>query len=138
MTEEYRIAAAEKPPWSIIGGGIDTYNQQQAGSYNSKSLCFVVQGTDEEVVGGVIGSVFWDWLYVDLMWVTEELRGQGYGERLLKLIEDEARKCGVKSAYLDTFSFQAPGFYEKYGYQVFGVLKEFPPGHQRYFMMKKL
>jgi len=52
--------------------------------------------------------------------------------------EDEARKRGAKKAYLDTFSFQAPEFYKKYGYKVFGELKEFPPGHQRYYLTKEL
>jgi hypothetical protein len=41
-------------------------------------------------------------------------------------------------AYLDTFSFQAPDFYKKLGYEVFGELQDFPHGHQRYFMKKRL
>ena len=63
---------------------------------------------------------------------------RGYGYRLLTLAEDEARKRGAKSAYLDTFSFQAPDFYRQHGYQVFGELEDFPPGHQRYFFSKQL
>jgi GNAT superfamily N-acetyltransferase len=72
------------------------------------------------------------------MWVREDLRGSGYGQRLLALAEDEARKRGAKNSYLDTFSFQAPGFYKKYGYRVFGELPDFPTGHQRYFLTKQL
>jgi ribosomal protein S18 acetylase RimI-like enzyme len=73
-----------------------------------------------------------------LMWMKEVLRGRGYGHRLLTLVEDEARKRGATKAFLDTFSFQAPGFYEKHGYHVFGELKDFPKGHQRYFFTKEL
>jgi ribosomal protein S18 acetylase RimI-like enzyme len=135
---EYQIVATEQPEWSIIGGGISEFNTQQAGADNGENLCFVLRGPDEEVVGGVIGSTHWDWLYINLMWIREDLRGQGFGERLLALAEDEARKRGAKSAYLDTFSFQAPEFYKKYGYQVFGELADFPEGHQRYYMKKEL
>jgi hypothetical protein len=54
------------------------------------------------------------------------------------MAEAEARQRGAQHAYLDTFSFQAPGFYKKHGYQVFGELQDFPPGHQRYFLTKQL
>ncbi len=138
MNNEYQIVYAEKPEWGIIGPAINDYNQQQAGEENGQSLCFVVRTPDEEIVGGVIGSTYWNWLHIDLMWVKEELRGQGYGYRLLTLAEDEARKRGAKQAYLDTFSFQAPDFYKKYGYQVFGELQDFPTGQQRFFLKKQL
>ena len=123
MDKEINIVWVEKPgqvEWGTIGGGIGSYNQEQAGDDASKSLCFVIQGPDENILGGVIGAMHYDWLYVDLMWIKEELRGQGYGDKLLELTEEEARKRGAKNAYLDTFSFQAPGFYKKYGYQFFG------------------
>jgi GNAT superfamily N-acetyltransferase len=93
---------------------------------------------DEEIAGGVIAALYWDWLYVDLMWIRDDLRNRGYGRRLLTLTEEEARRRGAKHAYLDTFSFQAPGFYERLGYRIFGTLQDFPAGHQRYYMTKEL
>jgi len=138
MDKEYQIIFVEKPEWGIIGGGISNYNTQQAGDDNAQTLCFVLQSPDQEIVGGVIGATYWDWFYLDLMWVKEELRGCGYGHRLLTLAEDEARERGAKNAYMDTFSFQAPDFYKQHGYQVFGELQDFPPGHQRYFLTKQL
>lgn len=138
MTEEYSIVYVDKPEWGIIGQGINNYNKQQAGDDKAQTLCFVLKAVDEEVVGGVIGVTYWNWLHIDLMWLKEELRGRGYGHRLLALAEEAARQRGVKSAYLDTFSFQAPDFYKKHGYQVFGELKNFPAGHQRYFLTKEL
>ena len=89
-------------------------------------------------MGGVIGATYWDWFQLDLMWVKEELRGHGYGRRLLTLAENEARRRGARHVHLDTFSFQAPGFYEKCGYQVFGVLQDYPAGHQRFYLAKEL
>jgi GNAT superfamily N-acetyltransferase len=138
MDEEYKIVYSEKPEWGVIGGGISDYNEQEGGESHSQLLCYVLQAPDEEVVGGVIGETHWDWLYVNLMWIRGDLRGQGYGQRLLELAENEARKRGAKHAYLDTFSFQAPEFYKKSGYQVFGELEDFPAGHQRYYMAKEL
>jgi ribosomal protein S18 acetylase RimI-like enzyme len=134
----YRITAEEEPQWSVIGGGISEFNNQQAGESNGKNLCFALRGPDQEVVGGVIGATFWNWLHVNLMWIREDLRGQGYGEQLLSLAEQEARQRGAEHAYLDTYSFQAPGFYKKYGYQVYGELHDYPPGHTLYFMKKDL
>ena len=141
MDEEYSIVYVEHPEqsaWGIIGQGISSYNKQQAGDDKAQRLCFALVGPDQVIVGGVIGALYWDWLYVDLMWVQEEFRGRGYGHRLLTLVEDEARQRGAKNVYLDTFSFQAPGFYRQHGYRVFGELQDFPPGHQRYFLTKQL
>ena len=138
VNKEYQIIYVEKPEWGIIGGGVSNYNTQQAGDDDAQTLCFVLQSPDQEVVGGVIGATYWDWFYLDLMWIKEELRGCGYGHRLMTLAEDEARQRGAKNAYLDTFSFQAPDFYKQHGYQVFGELQDFPPGHQRYFLRKQL
>lgn len=141
MDENYQIRHVEEPDnsiWNAVGGGISKFNTQQAGKSGEKRLCIVLYGPDQEVVGGVIGETFWEWFYLSLMWIKEDLRGRGYGQQLLQLAEEEARRRGVKHVYLDTFSFQAPEFYKKQGYVVFGELPDFPPGHQRYFMMKQL
>lgn len=138
MDEEYTIVYVDKPEWGIIGPAISEYNTQQAGDDKARSLCFVLNGPNQEIVGGVIGATYWDWFHLDLMWVKEELRGRGYGHHLLLAAEEEARQRGAKNAYLDTFSFQAPEFYKRHGYQVFGELEDFPLGHQRYFLKKQL
>ena len=141
MDNEYRISQIDNPEesaWGIIGRGVGDFNKHQAGDNKFLRLCFVLQSPDEEIVGGVIAEVYWDWLYIDLLWVTDKLRGHGYGHRLMDLTEDEARKFGAKNAYLDTFSFQAPKFYQQHGYKIFGELKDFPPGNQRYFLTKQL
>jgi GNAT superfamily N-acetyltransferase len=141
MDEEYQIVYVDKPEesaWGIIGRGVCGYNEQQAGDTEFQRLCFVLHTPDQEIVGGVMAEIYWGWLYIDLLWVKDELRGRGYGHRLLARAEDEARQQGARNAYLDTFSFQALDFYRQHGYQVFGELRDFPPGHQRYFMAKEL
>jgi ribosomal protein S18 acetylase RimI-like enzyme len=141
MDEEYKIISVDNPEesaWGIIGGGVASYNKQQVGDNKFQRLCFVLQGPDQTIVGGMIGEIYWEWLYLDLLWVKDELRGRGYGHRLLTLAEKEARQRGARNVYLDTFSFQAPDFYKGHGYQVFGELSNFPPGHQRFFLTKQL
>jgi GNAT superfamily N-acetyltransferase len=86
----------------------------------------------------VWGQINWNWLHVGLFWVAEALRGSGYGRRLLAAIEQVARERGCRYAHLDTFSYQARPFYETLGYEVFGQLDDYPPGHKRFFMKKVL
>jgi GNAT superfamily N-acetyltransferase len=138
MTKKYQIEKLEQPAWEVIGGGISDFNTRQAGDDHGKNLCYVLKSPEGEILGGVIGATHWDWLYVNLMWLREDLRGQGYGKELLKLAEEEARQRGANFSYLDTFSFQAPEFYKKQGYEVFGQLDDFPTGHQRYYLKKAL
>jgi len=141
MENKYQIIYEEKPEesaWGIIGRGVGSYNEEQAGDNNFQRLCFVMQGPEDEIIGDVLAETYWEWLYIDLLWVREDLRGLGYGHRLMLRAEEEGRQRGAKNAYLDTFSFQAPDFYRQLGYQVYGELQDYPPGHQRYFMRKEL
>ena len=141
MNEGYKIVHVDKPgdpEWGSIGKGIGAYNTLQAGDDHHKHLCLVLHAPDQVIVGGIIGATYWDWFHIDLLWVEDELRGRGHGRRLLALAEQEARQRGALNAYLDTFSFQAPEFYKKSGYRVFGELQDFPHGCQRYFMTKQL
>jgi len=141
MEPSYHIVYEENPEdlaWRIIGHGVSCYNKDQVGESYFQRLCFILQGPEREIVGGILGETNWNWFYLDLLWVKKELRGQGYGSQLMDKDEEEARKRGVQNAYLDTFSFQAPGFYEKYGYQEFVELPDFPSGSTRYFYKKEL
>lgn len=139
MEEDVQIVYLDQPDdtaWEIIGGGIHNYNIDQAGDDHGKMLCFVLRDSNQKLVGGIIGETHWDWFFINLMFVRKDLRGRGYGHRLLTLAEEEARKRGARNAYLDTFSFQAPDFYKKHGYEVFGELRDFPAGHQRFYLKK--
>jgi len=138
MNEGYDIVRAEKPEWAIIGQAINEYNEQKAGDDNAQTICFLLRSPDQEIVGGVIGVIYWDWFSLDLLWVQAELRGCGYGHRLLVAAEDEARRRGARHVHLDTFSFQAPDFYLQHGYEIFGTLEEFPSGHQRHYLRRQL
>jgi GNAT superfamily N-acetyltransferase len=91
-----------------------------------------------EVVGGLWGSTWFSYLRVDLLFVPETMRSLGVGRKLMIEAEAEAIRRGCRAAALDTFSFQAPGFYEKLGYRVFGTLDDYPCGQRRFYLTKQL
>jgi GNAT superfamily N-acetyltransferase len=90
------------------------------------------------VRGGLTGSSYYDWLFVKWLWVAEPFRRQGFGSKLLNRAEEVARERKVGAVYLDTFTFQAPGFYEKHGYREFGRLDDAVHGHARIWLAKRL
>lgn len=79
-------------------------------------------------VGGLTARVSYSRMFVELLFIPESLRGQGLGEKLIEEAETVARKMGCTGIWLDTFSFQAPGFYKKLGFIEFGALPDYPPG----------
>jgi GNAT superfamily N-acetyltransferase len=121
-----------------IVAGLYRYNAAQTGDGGYSRLTLTLRDGGGAVKGGLIGELYWGWLHVDVLWVEEGVRGQGYGGALLGAAEQEAVVRGCRAAYLGTFSFQAPGFYERHGYKVFGVLEQFPVGHRRHFFYKRL
>ena len=89
-------------------------------------------------VGGALGHLWGGWLDLDTLWVAEPFRGQGYGAKLLRAAEDEARTQGCHGVFLTTFSFQAKPFYEKFGYEVVADIPDYPKGHSYHVLKKKL
>lgn len=141
MDSPFEVVNVEEPEeaaWEIIGKGLQQYNYQYAGDEHFRRVCFTLRAADQTIVGGVLGEIFYDWLHIDLLWIPEDLRGQGYGRQLLLSIEDAARSCGAKNAFLDTFDFQAPDFYRQHGYRLYGELPGFPAGYTRLFFTKEL
>ena len=114
------------------------FNRSRVDDENFQSLFIFLRDGGKNSVGGLYGVTYWQWLYVDLLWVEENVRLQGHGHDLLAAAEQEAIRRGCKHAYLDTFSFQALPFYKKQGYTVFGELPDFPTGYSRYFLKKNL
>lgn len=138
----YEIIFDENPTakaLQILENGIDQFTQATIGDGRNTPLTFFLRDENDVIVGGVHGNYGkFGWLYISTLWVSEQVRGRGYGAQLMNHIEGEAIKAGCVHAYLDTFSFQAPDFYKKLGYTVFGELEDFPAGHSRCFLRKRL
>jgi GNAT superfamily N-acetyltransferase len=124
--------------YDAILAGLVAFNDRLAGPSGHRLLAVLARDAQGKVLGGLWGGTGWQWLYVYLFWLPEELRGAGLGRELLGRAEAEARRRGCRNVWLDTFSFQARGFYEKLGYSVFGTLEGYPPGHRRFFLQKAL
>jgi GNAT superfamily N-acetyltransferase len=141
MPERYTIAIEEQPdPADVraVHAGLDAYNQAHAEPVNYRPLHLFARDTAGNMAGGLFGATYWGWLYVEILWLAEAARGQGYGSRLLEQAEREALARGCHGAHLDTMDFQALPFYERHGYSVYGTLGDLPRGHTRYFLKKAL
>ena len=139
MRPQFHLTDAGEPAArEVILRGLMAFNEAHTGSRDSRSLAVLLRDESGATIGGLWGRTAWRWLFVELLFVPEALRRGGAGRELMRRAEAEAAKRGCHSAWLDTFSFQACGFYEKLGYAVFGRLDDYPPGFSRFFMRKKL
>ena len=89
-------------------------------------------------LAGFTGETFGNWLCIQYLFVSEQLRGKGVGSKLLKAAEEEAGQRGCKYAFVDTFSFQAPAFYKKHGYREVFALEKYPYTGKRHYYTKEL
>jgi GNAT superfamily N-acetyltransferase len=123
---------------TFVRDGLALFNVAVTGdSYYSPLAIFLKDGRGA-VLCGALGHVWGGWLDLDTLWVAEPFRGQGYGAKLLRAAEDEARTQGCHGVFLTTFSFQARSFYEKFGYEVVADIPDYPKGHSHHVLTKKL
>lgn len=113
------------------------FNASKIGDDGYEPLAILLRGDDGEVQGGLTAKCYYRWLFIDLLFVPEALRGANLGSDLLARAEQWARERDCVGVWLDTFTFQAPGFYEKQGYSKFATLEHYPDAEtQRLFFRK--
>jgi GNAT superfamily N-acetyltransferase len=122
----------------LIVAPLIEYNTNQAGPGNGRPVVITVKDNTGHVVGGLWGYTGYEWLFTQLLVVPASHRKAGTGSRLMRMAEAEAMSRGCIGAWLDTFEFQARGFYERLGYECFAELPNYPTGFSRYFMKKSL
>lgn len=123
---------------SRIGDGLNAYNFDAAGPFNEQDLWIVAHDANGELAGGLKGTSEYSWLFVAWLWVSAEQRQRGLGVQLLAKAEEVASQRGCIGVYLDSYTFQAPEFYKRQGYEEFGRIEDFPPGHARVWLKKRL
>ena len=141
MPQNYQVIVEAEPKPADMGmvvKGLSAYNASKADGDTPNYLFISVRGEDGSIVGGLVGATYLGWLQVQAVWVSDELRGLGYGTGLMQAAEDEAVRRGCPHVFLETLSFQALPFYEKRGYVIFSRLSDFPPGGARYALTKQL
>jgi GNAT superfamily N-acetyltransferase len=131
--------APEAHARSAILAPLIRFNLARAGrSEDYRRLAILLSDPDTgEILGGLWGETMYSHLHVDLLFIPESLRRTGLGRRLMSDAEAEALRRDCRGAWLDTYSFQARGFYERLGYAVFGTIEDYPPGHRRFFLKKE-
>jgi ribosomal protein S18 acetylase RimI-like enzyme len=127
--------AAER---EAIVAPLDAFSRAQGFIWQPELLTLVLRDDAGRIVGGAIGETNWGWLHVTVLAVSQDLRGRGWGSRLMREMERLALDRGCHHAWVDTFSFQARPFYERLGFKVFGTLPNYPGEQERYFLSKPL
>jgi ribosomal protein S18 acetylase RimI-like enzyme len=123
---------------ALIVNGLVAFNESKVGDARFKEFGIFASGESESIVAGLLGFMLWNGCFISMFWVAEPVRRKGIGRQLLAKAEELAIQSGRDRIHLDTFDFQARGFYEKYGFQVFGTIEDYPIGHKRYYLIKIL
>ena len=130
-----RVADAYMPIWAPLLA----FNEQTVGDAAGEPFALTItKPGDAEVLGGLWALSLWGSFYIALVIVPEAARSRGLGRRLMAMAETEARRRDCRMVWLDTYAFQARGFYERLGFQSFGQIDGPPPIFPRYFMQKLL
>jgi GNAT superfamily N-acetyltransferase len=136
-----RVVVERSDPGAVsreLWKGLVKFNRAQAGPLNYTRTVLSVRDGKGRLLGGLILQSYWRESYIELLWLSARARGTGFGSRLIKEAERSARRRGSRLIHLNTYSFQAPGFYEKQGYRRFGGISGSPPGESRHFYVKRL
>ncbi len=117
---------------------LKAYNLRHREASANVPLGIYLEDAQNKKLAGLTGETFGNWLCIQFLFVRESCRGKGIGRKLLEAAEAEARQRGCKYAFVNTFSFQAPAFYKKHGYQEVFTLEEYPYTSKRHYYTKQL
>jgi GNAT superfamily N-acetyltransferase len=118
---------------------LSSYNERVGGPAHYEPFAIRLADTATGAsVGGLWARIYYDWLFVELLYVPDEARGRDIGTRLISEAEAFARRKGCIAVWLMTYGFQAPGFYRKLGYRAFATLNHDPRGRKLFFFRKSL
>ena len=135
---QVRLENTESQKSQIIGDLIRSYNRSKREAAESEPLNIYVEDDSGELMAGLVGETFGNWLEIEYLFVKEDIRGQGIGSQLLQRAESEAKKRNCRFAFVNTYQFQAPAFYQKHGYKEVFTLKDYPYTGQRHYYQKDL
>jgi len=123
---------------SFLDAKIAKFNWARWEVSERKAIAVKLADENGAIIAGAAGRTFGDWLMINTLWVSEVLRGQQVGSKLLQKIEMAAQARGCNKALLDTLNFQAMPFYKKHGYQVQWTQENYPKTGCKYYMVKQL
>ena len=134
VAERSNASAVSRALWK----GIVSFNRRHAGPLKYERAVLSARDGKRRVLGGLILQSYWRESYIEVFWLSARARRAGLGSRLIQEAERRARRRGSRLIHLNTYSFQAPRFYEKQGYRRFGGISGSPRGASRHFYVKRL
>ncbi len=114
------------------------HNRRATGRIDGRGLGFEARGEDGAVIGTVAGYTWAGMSEIKQMWVDPAHRGRGLGRKLLEAAIGEATTRGCSVIWLASYSFQAPGLYERCGFERVAEFADFPPGHTNVILRRRL
>ena len=136
---EIATATTDEVKSGVAGRRMREFNYGVIGEYGESSPVWLnAKDAAGDLAGALRGFVFLNWLAIDILWVREGARGQRLGSRLLAEAESRARLAGAGNARLETFQWQAAGFYAKHGYREYARIDDFVAGQWLAYMRKEL
>jgi ribosomal protein S18 acetylase RimI-like enzyme len=114
------------------------FNSAETGIADGRSLAFFMRDAEKGIVAAAAGHTWGETCELQQLWVAESLRRQGIGRSLLEEVEAEAIRRGCRQLILSTHSFQAPRFYQNFGFEILYAIPEYPRGHSQILLRKGL
>lgn len=125
----------------VICNGLIKHNRKNARPLDEQfgeTINIILKTEDGQVAGGIMCNMYMYALDIDVLWVDEKYRHTGYGSKLIDRAVELAKELGCILVHTTTFSYQAPNFYTKCGFEIYGVLEGFPEGIKMYRLKKNV
>lgn len=125
----------ERSEEKTLKRGLRDYNYEQLGERGAHFS--IIAKNNELVIGGLIIEKCSDAFYIKTLWVHDSFKKQGIGSKLLTMLDGEAENQNIPKIFTDTYTFQARGFYEKHGFKVIGIIREYILGYDKIYLKKE-
>jgi GNAT superfamily N-acetyltransferase len=139
VSSEFAIDADPRPDDVLyLEDRLYEFNSAATGITDGQWLSILVRDDHDRIVAGLCGNTWGGCLEIRQFWVEDARRGRGLGTRLLRAAEQEALRRECRQIVLATFTFQAPAFYARHGFEVLAVVDDHPRGHKNLLLRKRL
>ena len=141
MQPDLHIDISDNTPeadMDVILEGVREYNRNNCGPDKNRPLNIIIRDDQNNIIAGLLADTWGQVCYIHTVWTAQHRRHTGLGTRLMQNAEQHAKQRGCTIAYVDTYSFQAPDFYTKFGFKPIATLDGFPRNIVQRFYRKTI